>query len=311
MCQALPLNSPTSLVSLERAKASPATPKATPDCQFIAFRDCRMAPCAKPSHSPASLVSLERAKASPATPKATPDCRFIAFQNCQMAPRATSKATQATPDCQFIAFRNCRMAPCAKTSHSPASFVSLERAKARPATPKATPTFAKGPASAAQTSKWQRGRWKTWWPGSDHWQLWPKHNWGMRQPANCFCRVFTIVEGPKVPKQAMNYDSCGPPSFSICKLAFAPHKIEYQVVIHQHQDELWHDGPWWPYFLPLFGVCIKLAVASRFSPPAIANAVDLAQYRLGWQWTIKLPRRIWPRHSCLDLRPCHGTCKTF
>ena len=26
---------------------------------------------------------------------------------------------------------------------------------------------------------------------------------------------------------------------------------------------------------------------------------------------IKLPRRNWPRHSCPNLRPCHGTCKTF
>ena len=105
--------------------------KATPDCQFIAFRNCRMAPWARPSDPPLPF-SLERAKASPATPKATPDW-----------------------DSRFIAFRNCRMALCARPSDSAASFQALRFDPLLPSFPSNVRKLARQHQKARQTASRQ------------------------------------------------------------------------------------------------------------------------------------------------------------
>ena len=126
-----------------------------------------MAPWVRPSDSPASLVSLERAKASPATPKSharlsiycipkLPNgtlSQALPFPRSPFPSNVRKLARQHQKPGQTVDLLQCEIAGwhpvpgpqiprlLAKPSDSPASFVSLERAKASPATPKATPDY--------------------------------------------------------------------------------------------------------------------------------------------------------------------------
>ena len=107
--------------------------KATPDSRFIAFRNCRMAPCARPSDSAASFQAL---RFDPLLPSFPSNVRKLARQH-QKA-RQTASRQHQKPRQTVNVFQNCWMAPCARPSDSPACLGSLERARASPATPKAT-----------------------------------------------------------------------------------------------------------------------------------------------------------------------------